>query len=67
MNGLSWGLGALFLEVECFFFSFKTLWSWINMSILCSEYESPIYSSLHLDKMRGFVPYMYLQNRREKA
>ena len=56
MNGL-WGLLALFLEVECFFFF---LWSQINVSILCLEYESPIYSSLRLGKVRVFGPLMYL-------
>ena len=67
MNGL-WGLGALFLEAECFVVVFlKTLWSYINMSILCSEYESPIYSSLHLGKMYVFGPCIYLSNRHEKA
>ena len=55
MNGL-WGLGALFLEDECFFFCFKTSWSQINKSILYSEYESPNYSSLHLGKVRVFGP-----------
>ena len=59
MNGL-WGLGALFLEAECFVVVvfLKTLWS---------EYESPIYSSLHLGKMYVFGPCIYLSNRHEKA
>ena len=56
MNAGLWGLDALFLEVECFFFRFKPWWSQINMSILYSEYESPIYSSLHLGKMHVFGP-----------
>jgi len=37
------------------------------MSILCSEYEIPIYSSLHLGKMHVFGPCIFLSNRHEKA
>lgn len=55
-NEWALGAGCFVFRGWIFFFCFKTSWSQINMSILYSEYESPIHSSLHLGKMHVFDP-----------
>ena len=67
-NKWALGLGALFFEVECFFFvCFKTSGLKLTSPFLYSEYERLSYSSLHLGKMHVFGPCTYLSNRHEKA